>query len=103
MSSTGPIPDPAADEGTLPEYDAVQPFSLESSGIRGSLVRLGGAVDEIVSRHDYPEALAVLLSEMLALTALQSSLMKYDGVFTLQTKGDGPVNMMVADVTAEGH
>ena len=102
MISTRLTPDPAAGEGALPEHDAVQPFSLESSGIRGSLVRLGGAVDEIVSRHDYPEALAALLSEMLALTALQSSLMKYDGVFTLQTKGDGPVGMMVVDVTSDG-
>ena len=85
------------------DWDVVQPFALESSGIRGDLVRLGDSLDEIVSRHDYPTTLAALLGEMLALTAMQSSLMKYDGVFTLQTKGDGPVNMMVADATSEGH
>ncbi len=85
------------------DYDAVQTFTLESSGIRGDLVRLGDSLDQIVSRHDYPAALAALLGEMLALTAMQSSLMKYDGVFTLQTKGDGPVKMMVADATSEGH
>src|SRR5262249_39059583 len=28
--------------------------------------------------------------------------LKYEGVFTLQTKGDGPVRLMVADVTSEG-
>ena len=28
--------------------------------------------------------------------------LKYEGVFTLQTKGDGPVRMMVADVTTAG-
>ncbi len=86
-----------------PDTDAVQTFALESSGIRGDLVRLGDSLDRIVSRHDYPTALAALIGEMLALTAMQSSLMKYDGIFTLQTKGDGPVKMMVADATSEGH
>jgi len=85
-----------------PDFDAVQTFALESSGIRGDLVRLGDSLDQIVSRHDYPTALAALLGEMLALTAMQSSLMKYEGIFTLQTKGDGPVKMMVADATSTG-
>ena len=94
---------PASEETVGRDHDMVQPFALESSGIRGDLVRLGGALDEILSRHDYPLPIAVLLGEMLALAAMQSSLMKYEGVFTLQTKGDGPVKMMVADATSEGH
>ena len=28
--------------------------------------------------------------------------MKYEGIFTLQTKGDGPISLMVADVTSTG-
>ena len=85
------------------ESDLVQPFMLESSGIRGDLVRLGGVADHIITRHAYPEPLAALLCEMLALTAMLSSMMKYDGVFSLQTKGDGPVGLMAADMTSEGH
>ena len=95
--------DSAALDPEAREYDAAQTFTLESSGIRGNLVRLGDALDEIVSRHDYPVPLAALIGEMLALTVMQSNLMKYDGVFTLQTKGDGPVKMMVADATSKGH
>lgn len=82
--------------------DRVRPFLLESSGIRGRLLRLGALVDVIVSRHAYPELLAGLLAELLALTAALSSLMKYDGVFTAQMKGDGPVSLMVSDVSAAG-
>ena len=66
-------------------------------------MRLGDALDRIVSRHDYPTALAALLGEMLVLTAMQSSLIKYDGIFTLQTKGDGPVKTIVADASSRGH
>ncbi len=85
------------------EFDLVQPFLLESSGIRGDLVRLGAAAEHIVTRHAYPGPLAGLLVEMLTLTAMLSSMMKYDGVFSLQTSGDGPVRVMVSDVTTEGH
>ena len=97
------MPRQAASAALSSERDLVQPFMLESSGIRGDLVRLGGVADHIITRHAYPEPLAALLCEMLALTAMLSSMMKYDGVFSLQTKGDGPVGLMVADMTSEGH
>jgi molecular chaperone Hsp33 len=85
------------------EFDLVQPFLLESSGIRGDLVRLGSVAEHIVTRHAYPGPLAALLVEMLTLTAMLSAMMKYDGVFSLQTSGDGPVRLMVSEVTTEGH
>jgi molecular chaperone Hsp33 len=82
--------------------DLVQPFQIESQGIRGRLVRLGGLVDDILSRHAYPETVAALLGQTIALAAALAGVFKYDGVFTLQTKGDGPVSMLVADVTSKG-
>jgi molecular chaperone Hsp33 len=84
------------------EADLVQPFLIESSGIRGRLLRLEGTCDLILSRHDYPEPVARMLAEMLALCGGLASLIKYDGVFTLQASGDGPLRMMVVDVTSEG-
>lgn len=97
------MPRQAAAAAPSSESDLVQPFLLESSGIRGDLVRLGSVTDRIITRHAYPAPLAALLCEMLALTAMLSSMMKYDGVFSLQTKGDGPVGLMVADMTSKGH
>ena len=82
--------------------DLVQPFQVEASAIRGRLVRLGPAVDEILSRHDYPAQVASVLAEALALAPLLSAALKYEGIFTLQTKGDGPVSMLVVDVTSAG-
>jgi len=43
-----------------------------------------------------------LLGEAIALAVALSSTLKYDGVFTLQTKGDGPIRLLVADVTTSG-
>ena len=65
-------------------------------------MRLGEVVETILTQHDYPEPVAVLLGEALALTTLLASALKYDGVFTLQTKGDGPVGLVVADLTTDG-
>jgi molecular chaperone Hsp33 len=84
------------------QADQVQPFLIESSGIRGRLLRLEGVCDSILARHDYPAPVARLLAEMLALCGGLASLIKYEGVFTLQASGDGPLRMMVVDVTSEG-
>lgn len=82
--------------------DIVQPFQIEGPGLRGRLVRLGDAVDTVLKRHDYPLPVASLLAEALALAAALSAALKYDGIFTLQLKGDGPVPMLVTDVTSNG-
>jgi molecular chaperone Hsp33 len=42
------------------------------------------------------------VAEAIAATALLASLLQYDGVFTLQARGDGPVSLLVADVTSGG-
>jgi len=82
--------------------DLVQPFQIDRSGLRGRLVRLGPVLDEILTRHDYPEPVALMLGEAIALAAALAGALKYDGVFTLQTRGDGPIRLLVADVTSAG-
>jgi molecular chaperone Hsp33 len=82
--------------------DMIQPFQIEGKAVRGRLVRLGPLVDEVLDRHNYPEPVAALLAEMVALAAVLAGALKYEGVFTLQTKGDGPIRLMVADVTSTG-
>jgi molecular chaperone Hsp33 len=82
--------------------DLVQPFQIEATSLRGRLVRLGPVVDTILTRHDYPEPVATLLGEAIAVAVLLAGALKYEGVFTLQTKGDGPVRLLVADVTSAG-
>ena len=82
--------------------DLIQPFQIDAPQLRGRLVRLGASVDAVLSRHDYPEPVARLLGETLALIAALSGALKFDGVFSLQTKGDGPIRMMAADITSDG-
>ncbi len=82
--------------------DLIQSFQVEGAGVRGRLVRLGPALDNILGKHDYPEPVAMLLAQALTLAATLASALKFDGVFTLQTKGNGPVSMLVADYRTPG-
>src|SRR5260370_8277589 len=82
--------------------DLVQPFQIEVSSLRGRLARLGPVVDTILTRHAYPDAVAAMLGEAIALAVVLAGALKYDGVFTLQTKGDGPLHPVVADRTSPG-
>jgi molecular chaperone Hsp33 len=62
-------------------------------------VRLGPAVDAILAGHDYPQPVAKLLGEAIALGVLLGTTLKFEGRFILQTKTDGPVRMLVVDFT----
>jgi molecular chaperone Hsp33 len=89
-------------EQSLPGEDLVLPFEIKPLGVRGRLVRLGAAVDDILHRHDYPPPVSALLAEAVALTAMLGAMLKFDGKFILQTKTDGPVDMIVADYVSPG-
>jgi molecular chaperone Hsp33 len=89
-------------EDTPRPDDLVQPFRLDPFALRGRLVRLGPTIDRILSQHDYPEPVAAILGEAIALAVVLAGMLKYEGIFTLQTKSDGPVRLIVADVSTEG-
>jgi molecular chaperone Hsp33 len=81
----------------MPTKDTVMPFDVKPLGVRGRIVRLGPVIDDILQRHDYPPAVSALLAEAIALTAMLGATLKFEGKFILQTKTDGPVDMIVAD------
>jgi molecular chaperone Hsp33 len=82
--------------------DTIQPFEVASLDLRGRVVRLGPALDDILNRHDYPVPLAKLMGEAIVLTVLLGSSLKFDGRFILQTKTDGAVRMLVVDYRSPG-
>src|SRR5438552_11196929 len=89
-------------QSSLPSDDLVAPFQIENQPVRGRIVRLGAAVDEILTRHDYPEPVANLLGEACALAALVGASLKFDGRLIVQAQGDGPVAFAVADYDTSG-
>lgn len=92
----------ALDADTELTTDLIQPFQLELSNVRGRAVRLGRALDDVLGLHDYPPQVEQIVAETMIATVLLASLLKYDGVFTLQAKGEGAVSLLVVDVTTAG-
>jgi len=80
----------------------VRTFRIGATRVLGRHVRLGPALDTVLRQHDYPDTVSALLGELMALSAALANSIKYDGRFTVQTKGDGPVRMMVADISSAG-
>jgi len=90
---------PAADSSFS---DFIQPFVIDRSAIRGRLVRLESALDNILTAHNYPLPLSRLLAEQIVLAALLSATLTDGGILTVQAKGNGAVRFMVVDVMAGG-
>ncbi len=82
--------------------DVVVPFRTVQSDISGRLVRLGPLADDILRRHDYPQPVAEVMGEALALTALLGSQIKFDGRLIIQTRTDGPLNFFVTNYRVPG-
>src|ERR1700753_3826074 len=96
LSTEPPIRAPSS----VPVDDAALPFEVSALDLRGRLTRLGPALDDILTKHDYPAPVGKLLGEAIVLTTLLGSALKFDGRFILQAQTDGPVSFLVVDFKA---
>jgi molecular chaperone Hsp33 len=96
ITFTSPVRAPSA----IPVDDAVIPFEVNALDLRGRLTRMGPALDELLTKHDYPAPVGKLLGEAIVLTTLLGSSLKFEGRFILQTQTDGPVSFLIVDFQA---
>ena len=96
ITFTSPIRAPSS----VPVDDAVIPFEVSALDLRGRMTRLGPALDDLLTKHDYPAPVGKLLGEAIVLTTLLGSSLKFEGRFILQTQTDGPVSFLIVDFQA---
>ena len=89
------VPDIAVPRGVTPFYMPLRP-------VRGRLVRLGPLTDALLTRHHHPPPVTRLVGQALTLVAALATALKFEGSFSLQMKGDGPIRMLLADCTDAG-
>jgi molecular chaperone Hsp33 len=53
----------------------------------------------MMEHHDYPPEVRDALGEAVAAAALLSSTLKYDGLLSLQLRGEGPMHLMLVECT----
>lgn len=91
----------AANAAIAATGDFILPFDIAKAGVRGRLVRLDLASARALSAHALPEAAARIAGESLALSAMLGTALKLDGRLTVQTKSDGPLDLVAADYYGE--
>lgn len=82
--------------------DFVRSFQIEGMNVRGRVVHLTDVADRVIAAHGYPDPVSRLVGEALVLAALLGASLKFSGTLTVQTRGEGPVSMIVADFTSPG-
>ncbi len=83
---------------TLPKHDYALPFMLDNLGVNGRLVHLSDSVTEILAKHNYPDPIARLLSELLIFVSLLGSNLKSQGIITAEIKSDkGIAKLLLVD------
>ncbi len=87
------------DPDTITDLDRALGFTIPARSARGRIVRVGPALDAILSAHAYPPAIEALLAEALTLCALMGSTLKDEaGQLTIQTRTEsGVVELLVCD------
>ena len=79
--------------------DTFQRFLFDNHQIRGELVRLDKSFTDVKQRKQYPAPLQALLGETLAASVLMSGTLKFEGVLSVQARGNGSVNLLMAECT----
>ncbi len=77
--------------------DVLHRFLFDNTDIRGEVVNLTDSYGEILKHNNYPDVIEQLLGEFISAVAILSSTLKFDGMITLQAKGEGPLPAIMAE------
>src|SRR5271169_5518492 len=81
------------------DRDSLHRFIFEQYPIRGHLVHLDAAWRALVEHREYPPAIRDMLGEAVIASLLLAATIKFEGVLSLQMRGDGPVHLILAQCT----
>src|SRR6201996_6226971 len=82
------------------DRDCLHRFVFEHYPIRGHLVHLDAAWRALIEHREYPNAIRDILGEAVAASLLLAATIKFDGVLSLQLRGDGCVHLLLAQCTS---
>ncbi len=85
------------------DTDQIHRFILDTTDIRGEIVTLEKSFLDATAHQDLPKGCKALLGEFLAAVSLLSETLKYDGLLTLQARGDGDIPLIMAETDNLGH
>ena len=79
--------------------DNAQRFLFDNADIRGEIISLDSSFVDALASHDYPQNVRELLGELVTAAVLLSSTLKFEGIMSLQARGDGPLSLLMVECT----
>lgn len=79
--------------------DIVMPFIIEKGLFRGSLIAADQTITDMLDCHSYPPLVERIMSQAAVLALALAGSIKYEGVFSLQIRGNGPISTVFITVT----
>lgn len=77
------------------QQDLLHRYLFDKLDVRGELVQIDHAYNEMIANHNYPAPVKALLGELLVATCLLTATLKFEGEIAVQLQGDGPVKYAV--------
>lgn len=81
--------------------DSITRFYFDDCDMRGEMVTLSRSVQDATEHQNLPVNAQALLAEFLSGAALLAGILKFEGLLTLQIRGDGLVPLIMAEATHE--
>ena len=77
--------------------DLLQVFVFDGAPVRGEIVNIQKAWQDILDRKDYPIAVKKLLGDLVAAGVLLSGTLKFKGSLIIQAQGNGAIRLLVLE------
>ena len=87
----------------MPQSDVLTRFLFEDTDVRGEIVNLDRSLEDALAHQTLSDSARQLFSEFLTAAALLSEVLKFEGILTLQAKGEGDVSLIMAETTDTGN
>lgn len=85
----------------MKSQDTVQRFYFEHTDLRGEIITLAKTVQNAMAHHHPSPICRALLGEFFAAAGLIAGILKFEGLLTLQVRGDGPISLIMAEASHE--
>jgi len=83
----------------MTDSDILNRFLFKNSDVRGEIITLQDSYQEALSKSEIPPEITNLIGEFMAAAGLLTATLKFEGIITLQARGEGPVELLMADIT----
>ncbi len=83
-------------------HDTTQRFLFDDTDIRGETTCLETAFQDAFSHQSIPTPLIPIFGQFLAAASLLSEVLKFEGLLTLQARGQGDISLIMAEAKHNG-